>query len=495
VTTRPMVSDLFHSCSRVSARRARSVSKRAPVWGHVQGRSRAEEQPADASRACVEREDRVELGGDDDQVAVGVVGELDAGRVQGLRAPRVVSGRGRAPGGLHPRVQPGRNRATATSTPPSRTRRAHARAHLGIDRAVHGPLVLQLQAGHGARRQLGVHHKACTLAGGASGQRPAALDPLRSGGGGAHSGAWARSGWCRRPPVQTNRPLCSPAAARKAGVCEPAACAHTCGSKHLRKHGLEIWQPASLVIACVIQEQPAARGGQSAVCQKAAAGQRARGAGAPSKGDTALAACRAQLTRQPVYRPTSWAGTSLASGTVLKLSCPESSEATRPAASVSRSARPSMLAHCPGMCSEVRQARGRPGEQQRVVGQVCALPRASGRGVLYLCGSLCRPQDTLVSMRPLLTTQQNVLDTGWPDLHLAVRVQMPVPPAAPPQRMFGRKPNMQLTACLAAAKRVRNVVTHSIQQLAFPCCSLGDLCWRCTCAAWGASVQACRFKP
>ena len=224
--------------------------------------------PPDASRACVEREDRVELGGDDDQVAVGVVGELDAGRVQGLRAPRVVSGRGRAPGRLPPRMQPGRTRASATSTPSSRTRRGRARAHLGIDRAVHGPLVLQLQAGHGARRQLGVHHKACALAGGASGQRAAALDPLRSGGGGAHSGAWARSGWCRRPPVQTNGPVYSPAAARKAGVCEPAASAHTCGSKHLRKHGLEIWQPASLVIACVIQEQPAGRGSQSAICHR-----------------------------------------------------------------------------------------------------------------------------------------------------------------------------------------------------------------------------------
>lgn len=46
----------------------------------------AEAHRAVPGRACIKCKDRVELRGDDDQVAVGVVRELDAGRVQRLRA-------------------------------------------------------------------------------------------------------------------------------------------------------------------------------------------------------------------------------------------------------------------------------------------------------------------------------------------------------------------------------------------------------------------------
>ena len=158
--------------------------------------------------------------------------------------------------------------------------------------------------------------------------------------------------------------------------------------------------------------------------------------GVPLKGATALAARRAQLTTQFVYRLISWTGTSLASGTVSMLSSFELSEVASPTSSVHRSARVSMLIFCLGIYSKMPrhkalEERRQPGDQDQTLMVWSAWTRASlttsrlklaqghGDGALKVSatpGKLASP----LRRRLRQPHTQSVLHTGGPNLHLAV---------------------------------------------------------------------------
>ena len=71
-------SQLYLCCRQLM----RMVDKHNSLWQYVHN---CRGYGAVLGRACIKCVDGVELCGDDDQVAVGVVGELDAGRIQRLR--------------------------------------------------------------------------------------------------------------------------------------------------------------------------------------------------------------------------------------------------------------------------------------------------------------------------------------------------------------------------------------------------------------------------